>query len=132
MQIHISKEDKVQSKALTSELKKLQKSLPESIIQLLTILEDTSNDADVTVASTEEEFISPNEAALILKASRPYVRKLIDEGVLHNHKIGSHFKVNLSEVKALKASWEPKNKENFDKLNSSLDNLLNETGWDDK
>ena len=133
-QFHITKEDKQKSyKALGGELEKLRKSIPRSVFELLeTLLRDTSKDTDVTVDAESTEFISPNEAAVLLQASRPYVRKLIDEGVLHTHKIGSHFRVSLAEVKKLKASWEPKRVENLNRLNSSLDSLISETGWEDK
>jgi excisionase family DNA binding protein len=131
---HITKEDKIRSaKALAKELPKLKELVSGNVFNLITsLLEDTSHDTEVVIDPTSaEEYVSPNQAATILQASRPYIRKLIDEGALHAHKIGSHYKIKLSEVFSLKESWEPKRKENFGKMNADLDKVINDTGWDD-
>lgn len=131
---HITKEEKIKSAtALKDELHKLKELGAGKVFELITtLLEDTSHDSEVVVDPTSaDEYVSPNQAASILQASRPYIRKLIDEGTLHAHKIGAHYKIKLSEVFALKESWEPKRKESLDQLNSSLDKVLNESGWDD-
>ena len=133
-QFHITKEEKLKSaSALKSELHRLKELGGGKVIDLIaTLLEDTTHDSDIVVnTKTTEEYISPNRAASILHASRPYIRKLIDNGTLPAHKVGAHFKIELSEVLALKESWEPKRKKVFEDLNASLDDILNETGWDD-
>jgi excisionase family DNA binding protein len=129
----ITKEDKIKSgRALEKELPKLKKLVSGNVFSLITaLLKDTSHDTEVIMDPTSaEEYVSPNQAAIILQASRPYIRKLIDERVLHAHKIGSHYKIKLSEVFALKESWEPKRKESFGKLHASLDKVINDTEWE--
>ena len=134
-QFHITKEDKVKSaQVLRNDLEKLRGSIPKNVFELITsLLRDTSHDTDVVFNQDSlTEYITPNQAASILQASRPSIRKLIDEGKLHAHKIGAHFKISRSEVLDLKKSWDPSRKEKMQAFNSSLDNLLEESGWDDK
>jgi excisionase family DNA binding protein len=45
-----------------------------------------------------EEELTPNEVAEILNVSRPFVRKLIDEGELPARKVGAHYRVRANEV----------------------------------
>jgi excisionase family DNA binding protein len=130
----ITKEDKIRSaRALKKELPNLKESMPGNVLKLITtLIDDTTHDTDVVLDSpTVGEYVSPNQAATILQASRPYVRKLIDDQVLHAHKIGSHYKIKLSDVMALKDSWEPKQKESVEKLNTTLNKVINDTGWND-
>jgi len=133
-QFHITKEEKIKSAtALKDELHKLKELGASKVFELITtLLQDTSHDSEVVVdPALTDEFISPNRAASILHASRPFIRKLIDEGTLHAHKIGSHYKIKTSDVFALKESWESKKEERSEQLISTLDNILSDTGWDD-
>ena len=133
-QFHISKEDKIRAqKEFSTNLESLRSKLPRNVLELVSaVLHDTSSDTDVIVDPQEtEKYITPNQAASILHASRPWVRKLIKEGKLRSHKIGAHFRLNIEDVMALKNEWDIQRKEESKKLHSSINTFLEETGWDD-
>jgi excisionase family DNA binding protein len=45
--------------------------------------------------------VSPSEAAMMMGMSRPQVRKLLDEGVLSFHMVGTHHRIPVIEVCAV-------------------------------
>jgi excisionase family DNA binding protein len=51
--------------------------------------------------TVDEDEISPNQAAEILKMSRPSVMRLIEKGELHPRMVHSRHKLSRTEVMAL-------------------------------
>ena len=51
----------------------------------------------VTVVSLDEE-VSPQEAATLLRVSRPYAARLYDEGSIPSRRVGSHRRALLGDV----------------------------------
>jgi excisionase family DNA binding protein len=56
---------------------------------------------DVAVSERREE-LTPNEAAVFLNVSRPYVVKLLDEGVLPFREVGTHKRIPYADLAAYK------------------------------
>jgi excisionase family DNA binding protein len=72
--------------------------LPTSVVGLLqSILEEMSRGNAVSVVSLEAK-LTTQQAADLLNVSRPFVIKLVDDGVLLHRMIGSHRRVLLKDV----------------------------------
>lgn len=132
-QYHISKEDKIRAQAVRADLENFKAKLPSNLLELVkAVLEDISSDTDVIVdPRTAQEYITPNQAAIMLNASRPWIRKLMKEGKLRSHQVGAHFRVNTQDVLALKKMWDQSKTAEGKKLNMAIDSFIEETGWDD-
>ena len=42
--------------------------------------------------------MSPDQVGKALHVSRPYVRRLMDENLLHYHKVGSHYRITSADL----------------------------------
>jgi excisionase family DNA binding protein len=59
----------------------------------------------VTVLSNEEE-ISPREAAQLLGVSRPFAARLFDEGKIPSRRVGTHRRASVADVLIYRARCE--------------------------
>jgi len=74
--------------------------LPHSVVRILS--EVLNNIASGAVTSKKNK-ISTTEAADYLNVSRPYVYRLLNEGKLAYHMVGTHRRIYLKDVQAYKA-----------------------------
>lgn len=84
----------------SSETTPLPPHIAELIRQMLTNL---AAGRDVSVTDRREE-LTPNEAADFLNVSRPYIVKLMNEGVLPYRQVGAHRRIPYADLAAHK--WE--------------------------
>ncbi|NJM35569.1 MAG: helix-turn-helix domain-containing protein [Rhodomicrobium sp.] len=82
--------------AATGETTPLPPHIAELLRQVLTRLAAGKN---VTVTEALEE-VTPNEAAEYLNVSRPYIAKLMDEGVLPYRQVGNHRRIPFADLAA--------------------------------
>ena len=75
-----------------------------------------------TIGDVEAE-ISPQEAAGILRMSRPSVMRLIERGPLHARMVGSHHRLSRTEVLAYKRRQTRVRREALAKLGDLADEL---------
>lgn len=76
--------------------------LPREVaVVLQEILTNTVAGKSVGVIPTHAEMTT-QEAADLLNVSRPYVVKLMDEGTLPGHKVGTHRRIYAADVQAYK------------------------------
>ena len=66
-------------------------------IVLEKLLQAVMNGEDVTVYTSEKD-LTTSQAAKILNVSRPFVTKLMVEGLLASHMVGSHHRCRMSDV----------------------------------
>lgn len=72
--------------------------LPPQIAALLRqVLTSLAAGRNVTVTEALEE-VTPNEAAEYLNVSRPYVAKLMDDGVLPYRQVGNHRRIPFADL----------------------------------
>ena len=77
--------------------------LPASVAEaLLGALNDLAEGRTVSIAGAEEE-LTTREAADLLNVSRPHLTKLLKEGEIPSHKVGSHHRVYRRDVLAYRA-----------------------------
>ena len=76
--------------------------LPAAAVRLLIqILTEMSNGNAVTLIPVHAE-LTTQRAAELLNVSRPFVIRLIEEGKLAHHKVGSHRRIRFSDLMAYK------------------------------
>lgn len=76
--------------------------LPQDVADLLRdILTNAAAGRSVGVIPTSAE-LTTQQAADLLNVSRPHVIKLMDDGVLEGHKVGTHRRLYASTVRAYK------------------------------
>lgn len=77
--------------------------LPAGAVALLMdILEAMAAGHGVTIVPASEELTTV-EAAGALNVSRPYLIKLLDDGVIPHRKVGKHRRIRMEDVMAYKA-----------------------------
>lgn len=66
-------------------------------IMLENVLQAVLDGEDVTFFTTEKD-LTTSQAAKLLNVSRPFVTKLMAEGLLASHFVGSHRRCRLSDI----------------------------------
>ena len=82
---------------------------------LLKILETMAEGNGMMVAPVGAE-LTTSEAAEILNVSRPYVVKLIEDGKIPHHMVGSHRRLKLEDVVEYKTATRKRSEEVLGKL----------------
>jgi excisionase family DNA binding protein len=75
-------------------------SLPQGspvAVLLHSVVSAMSRGADVTLFESDAE-LSPNEAADLLRMSRPHLLKFMDRGELDFHRVGSHRRIRVPDL----------------------------------
>ncbi len=77
-------------------------SMPSAFMRMMIgALAQVAEGKAVAIMPVEEE-VSPQEAAEILKVSRPYAAKLFDEGAIPSRRVGTHRRALTADVLAYK------------------------------
>lgn len=97
--------------------------LPDDLAHTLTqVVETIAHGGRVVVNSVPNE-LTTTFAAKILGVSRPTVMKLINEGELPAHKVGTHHRLKLSDVQDFKRSRLLQQREAIDAMMELSDEL---------
>lgn len=82
--------------------------IPASVLGYLnTIIEHIAEGKGVHVIPSDIE-LSTQQAAEMLNVSRPYIVKLLEEGKIAFHKVGTHRRIKLKDMQAFQRAYEKK------------------------
>ncbi|MDR2252251.1 MAG: helix-turn-helix domain-containing protein [Bifidobacteriaceae bacterium] len=87
-------------RALESDGDELLLSLSRETVEFVAQVVDAQVNGQEIVFSRVPKEISPEDAAKMLGVSRPYVRRLMDQGELPFRKVGSHHRIAAADVTA--------------------------------
>lgn len=97
--------------------------LPRDVAELLReILANTAAGRTVSIIPTSAE-LTTQQAADLLNVSRPHVVKLLDQGILKGHKVGTHRRLYASDVQDFKQQRALEQRAAADKLAILSDEL---------
>jgi len=97
--------------------------LPKSALKVLvSALNFIAHGNAVTLMATHTE-LSTQEAADLLKVSRPYLVKLLEHGKIPHHKIGKHRRVLAEDILKYKSSVDNVRLKTLEKLTEEAQNL---------
>lgn len=111
-------------RALDGEGDEVKVSVSRETAEWLARIVDARSRGQRVVVTHGHAEVSPAEAAALLGASRPQVRKLMDEGKLGFRMVGAHHRIPIESIEAFKA-WE---REQMAKGMEELSRLQNELG----
>jgi excisionase family DNA binding protein len=90
--------------------------LPHAAHQLLShLLTEMANGNAVTLIPVHAE-LTTQEAAEFLNVSRPFVVKLLEEGHIPHHKVGTHRRIRFSDLRAFKEASDASRRDALDRL----------------
>jgi excisionase family DNA binding protein len=97
--------------------------LPEAVVAALSdVLEATAAGDDAIVVRTPDE-ISTEQAAAVLGVSRPTVVRMIDSGRLPAHMVGTHRRVQLRDLLAVRDASAKRRRAALDRMVEEAEEL---------
>lgn len=94
----------------------------KAFLMLKSILNNMADGKAVTILSTDSE-LSTQEAADLLKVSRPHFVKLLESGEMPFKKVGTHRRVSLKDLLSYKNKLQKQRRENLDILAKEAQDL---------
>jgi excisionase family DNA binding protein len=97
--------------------------LPEAAVAMITDLLERAASGEELAVLAEDGEISPEDAASVLGISRPLVRRRMDAGELPFRRVGTHRRLRLRDVLALRDRESPV-RAALAELQTDTDNLM--------
>lgn len=90
--------------------------IPVSALHHLNTIIDLMAQGKAVIVNPVDAEITTQEAADLLNVSRPFIVKLLEEGEIPFHKVGSHRRIKLKDFLAYKNQYKNKQCEALDEL----------------
>lgn len=94
----------------------------EALHVLIRVLTHMANGHAVTVMPVQAELTS-QQAAELLGVSRPYLVRLLEDGKIPFHRIGTHRRVRAADLMAYKAARDAESQRDLDELTRDAQSL---------
>ena len=76
--------------------------LPPKVLRLFADMLGSLAQGHAVSILSKEMYVSTQEAAMILNVSRPYLVRMLDDGKIPFHKVGTHRRIRFDDVVAYK------------------------------
>jgi excisionase family DNA binding protein len=76
--------------------------LPPKVLRLFADMLGSLAQGHAVAIMPKELYVSTQEAAMFLNVSRPYLVRMLDEGKIPYHKVGTHRRIKFEDVVAYK------------------------------
>jgi len=97
--------------------------LPTNLLNLLRdALASMAKGQSIRLISLEEE-VTPQEAAALLKVSRPFAARLFDQGIIPSRRVGTHRRALASDVMSYREKEKAARLETLDELTAEAQRL---------
>ncbi len=90
--------------------------IPESVFHALKLVVQSMAQGQTVTLVPHGKELTTQEAAGLLHVSRPHLIKLLDEGVIPHHKVGTHRRVRIEDVLAYRSKRDTTRREKLDEL----------------
>jgi excisionase family DNA binding protein len=90
--------------------------IPASAFQALRRVVDAMSRGQTIVLAPQEEELTSQQAADLLRVSRPHLVKLLDDGEIPFHRVGTHRRVRVEDVLAYRKRRFQNRREKLDEL----------------
>ena len=95
--------------------------LPSAINSLLAFVVDSMKREEALVLMPETAPLTTQAAANLLGMSRPYLLRLLDANTIPSHRIGTHRRILLSDLRAYKSIRDAERLNRLDGLADAID-----------
>jgi excisionase family DNA binding protein len=85
--------------------------LSRETAELVSWLVDARARGEEIVVTAGNAELTPTEAAVLLRMSRPQVRKLMDRGLLEFRMVGTHHRIRVSSIRAFLEAERPRRRQ---------------------
>lgn len=90
--------------------------IPESVFHALQLVVKSMVRGQTITLMPHDKDLTTQEAADLLRVSRPHLIKLLDQDAIPHHKVGTHRRVRIDDLLAYRAKRDTTRREKLDEL----------------
>jgi len=90
--------------------------IPESVFHALQLVVQSMARGQTITLMPHDKDLTTQEAANLLRVSRPHLIKLLDQDAIPHHKVGTHRRMRIDDVLAYRSKRDTTRREKLDEL----------------